>query len=76
MGELKAFVEFVVASLAIGAWVIVVLMLPDAKSCSPGDAGQSHVRPYGVSASRPIDGCRNGADERTSMPSLDERRSP
>ena len=76
MGDLKAFVEFVVASLTIGAWVIVVLMLPDAKSCSPGDAGQSHVHPYGVSASQPIDGCSNGADRRISTPRLDERRAP
>ena len=76
MGELKAFVEFVVASLAIGAWVIVVLMLPDAKRCAPGDPGQGRVHPYGGPASQPIDGCGNGADRRISMPRLDERRSP
>ena len=73
---LKSLVEFAVTFLTIAAWVIVVLMLPDAKNCAPSTPGQGRVQPVGVPASRPIEGCGNGADKRISIPRLDERRSP
>jgi hypothetical protein len=76
VADLKSVVEFAVTLLTVGAWVIVVLMLPDAKNCAPGAPGQGRVHPSGVPAYQPIDGCGNGADRRISMPRLDERRSP
>ena len=76
MADLKSLVEFAVTLLTVGAWVMVVLMLPDAKNCAPGATGQGRVHPNGVPASQSIDGCGNGADRQISMPRLDERRSP
>jgi len=73
---MKSFVEFTVSLLTIGAWVVVVLMLPDSKGCTSGDAGQGGAHPYSVPASQPIGGCGAAADRRTSLPRLDERRSP
>ena len=68
MYDLKTFFEFAVTLLTVGAWVIVVLMLPDGKTCAPGADGQVRVHPNGVPASQPIDGCGNGADRRVSSP--------